>query len=157
MSNGGSVMDSIRGLFSSGGGGQTSRSPDRDPVEARMGRIEQIASGVRMAAAALEDDLKGLRREAEEVAGSALEAARERVGSERSEGSAATGADRSGTADALSRVADALEELHYRVVRIEVHRDVESDEDRERAAEEARDSLERVRDAVEGLTEAAGA
>lgn len=161
MSNGGSLMDSIKGLFSSGrGGGTESRTPRKDPVEARMDRVEQVAEGVRMAAAALEDDVKELRREAEVAADAVLEAARERAAEVGGGGTReAAGPEREDREiiETLGRCIDVLEELHYRVLRVEVHPDVQSEEERGQAAERASEAADRAREAAGSLTETAGA
>ncbi|MFB6368201.1 MAG: hypothetical protein ABEJ00_01095 [Gemmatimonadota bacterium] len=154
MSNGGSLLDSITGLFSSGGGGTESRGSTQDPVEARLERVEQVAEGVRMASAALEDDVKELRREAEEAAEQALEAARERAPEDGDAGPGEDGPSREAIG-ALDRCIEALEELHYRVVRVEAHPGVDSDEERERAAEQAMESVGRLREVADSMTETA--
>lgn len=150
MSNGGSILDSIRGLFSSSGGAnrQAGRR-DRDPVRDRMDRVEQIASGVGMAADALPDEMKELQRESKEAAGAVVESARSRV-PEGDDGSAAGAAGREVVED-LSRCVDALEELHYRLLQIEVHPEVESDDERRQAADRAREALQRAREVADSL------
>lgn len=158
MSNGGSILDSIRGLFSStsgGGGSRDAGGRKTDPVRERMERVDQIHSGVEMASNALPDELKMLRRESREAASAALEAARSRVPEEgeETEGSAAGRDD----VEPLSRCVEALEDLHYRLLQIEVHPDVQSDEEREQAAESAREAVRRVRQAADSLTGATAA
>lgn len=152
MSNGGSIMDSIQGLFSSssGGGSREARTSESAPVLERVERVEQIRSGVEMAASALDDEMKDLRRESREAASAALEAARSR---EPEDGDAA-GAE---AVEDLSRCVDAMEELHYRLIRIEVHPDIQSDEERQQAADRARDAVQRVRDVADSLSETAAA
>lgn len=158
MSNGGSILDSIRGLFSSSsgdGGSREARGREGDPVRERMERVEQIHSGVEMASSALADDLKQLRRESREAASAVLETARSRVPDE--------GDGRDGSAGSreiledLSRCVDALEELHYRLLQVEVHPEVESDEEREQAADRARDAVQRAREVADSLTGATAA
>lgn len=161
MSNVG-MMDAIRGLFTSGdGGGREAERPEEDPVEARVERVDQVASGVRMAAASLSDDRKGLRRQAEEAADAALDAARRGKDSVADAGpdGEGDGADPGTrrTIQELSGCIDALEELHYRLLRIEVHPEARAEDDREAAAGRARESVERVRETVESLRETAGA
>lgn len=154
MSNGGSIVDSIQGLFSSSGGGsRDAREGERDPVRDRMERVEQIASGVRMAADALTDETKELKRESKETAGSVLEAARGRV----PDGDGGSGSAGREAVEELSRCVDALEELHYRLLQIEVHPEVQSEEERERAAERAREALRRAREAADSLAGATAA
>ena len=149
MSNGGSILDSIQGLFSSssgGGGSRERRGRESDPVRERMERVEQIHSGVEMASSALADEMKQLRRESREAGSAVLEAARRRVPED-------SGRAGEGTVEDLSRCVDALEELHYRLLRVEVHPEVQSDEDRERAADRARDAVRQAREVAESLTE----
>lgn len=153
MSNGGSLLDSIQGLFSSSDGGRgAGRKGEADPLSARLERVEQIAAGVEMAAAALEDDMSELRRRAEEAAGAVLEAARERTPEDRG-GSGEGGEAPRESVEALSRSVDALEELHYRLLRVEVHPGVRSEEERERAAERAREAVADSREAADALAE----
>lgn len=158
MSNGGSILDSIRGLFSSssgGGGSREARGRERDPVRERLERVEQIHSGVEMASSALADDLKQLRRESREAASAVLERARSSVpdGDDGSDGSAGSRE----ILEDLSRCVDALEDLHYRLLQVEVHPEVESDEKREQAAERARDAVQRAREVADSLTGATAA
>ncbi len=152
MSNGGSILDSIQGLFSSssGGGSREARASESSPVLERVERVEQIRSGVEMAASALDDEMKQLRRESREAASAALEAARSR---EPDDGEAAG----AGAVEELSPCIDALEELHYRLIRVEVHPDIQSDEERQQAADRARDAVQRVRDVADSLSETATA
>lgn len=152
MSNGGSLLDSIRGLFSDSGGGRDSGEREADPLSARLERVEQVAAGVEMAAAALEDDMGELRRGAEEAADAALEAARSRSPVDR-DGSGEGGPAEREAAEALSRAVDALEDLHYRLLRVEVHPEAQSAEERERAAGRAREAVENAREAADGLAE----
>lgn len=159
MSNGGSILDSIRGLFSSSSGGGGSREArgreGGDPVRERMERVEQIHSGVEMASSALADDLKQLRRESREAASAVLERARSSVpdGDDVGDGSAGSRE----ILEDLSRCVDALEDLHYRLLQVEVHPEVESDEEREQAAERARDAVQRAREVADSLTGATAA
>lgn len=158
MSNGGSILDSIRGLFSSssgGGGSRDARGREVDPVRERMERVEQIHSGVEMASSALADDLKKLRRESRETASAVLERARSRVPDE-DDGSDGSAGSREILED-LSRCVDALEDLHYRLLRVEVRPEVQSDEEREQAADRARDAVQRAREVADSLTEAPAA
>lgn len=154
MSNGGNMLDSIRGLFSSGGGGRDRRRRrQRDPVRERLERVEQIVSGVEMAADALDEQLKGLRREAKEAAAGVLEAARSLARAGERDGGEGTGpGEGSDVAGELSRCVDALEELHYRLLRIEVHPEVQSEEEREQAAGRARESVQRVREVADSVS-----
>lgn len=147
-------MDSIRGLFTDSGGVREPGDGEGDPVRERLGRAEQIASGVRMAAAALEEDLSELRRGAEEAAEAVLEAARSRApGPEERDAERGGGAPGREAAEALSRSVDALEDLHYRLLRIEVHPEVRSEEERERTADRAREAVERAREVADSLAE----
>lgn len=152
MSSGGSILDSIQGLFSSGGGAREARADDRDPARDRLERIEQIVSGVQMAADALPDSLSELSRESTEAAATVLEAARNRVPGDEDE-SETTGRAREDAVEAVSRGVDVLEELHYRLLRIEVHPEVQTEEEREDAAERARESVRRAREVADALAE----
>lgn len=147
MSNGGSMIDSIRELFSSSGRAGETEGTEGDPVEGRMARVEQIASGVEMAASALPEERKQLRREAEAAAEAALEAARSRLPEGGGGGDAAPPAagEGAGTVEALTRLSGALEELHYRLLQCEVHPDVQDDEEIEAAADRAREAAEGAR------------
>lgn len=165
MSSGGSILDSLRSFFSSSGGGREAEEPEQDPVEARMERVEQIASGVRMAAAALPDERRELSREAEEAADAVLEAARSRAAEGRAEAAREGGDAPAGGAstdgrrrlERLARCTEVLEELHYRLLRCEVHPEVRTDEERDRAADRARESVERAADLAGSLTDTAAA
>lgn len=157
-------MDGIRGLFSSGGGGREAEAPSSDPVDERMERVEQIASGVEMAAAALSEEMRGLRREATGAADAVVEAARARAseGRGRDDASGDGGPPDAGAPDrqaleALSRCVDVLEELHYRLLRIEVHPDLSTGEERERGAGAARDAVEEARELADSLAGSAAA
>lgn len=159
MSNGGSILDSIQGLFSSssgGGGSREGRGRESDPLRQRLERVEQIHSGVEMASNALGDEMRGLRRESKEAADAVLSSARARVPEERAEDTREGTANREILED-LSRCVDALEELHYRLIQVEVHPEVQSDEEREQAADHAREALGRAREVADGLTEAPAA
>jgi len=155
------MLDSIRGLFSSGGGGRDRRRRrQRDPVEERLERVEQIVSGVEMAADALDEQMKGLRREARETAADVLEAARGLVPAGEGDGGQGTGTGRGGGSDVageLSRCVDALEEIHYRLLRVRVHPEVQSEEEREGAAERARESVQRAREVADSVSESRAA
>lgn len=125
---------------------------DRDPVEERVERIDQIASGVEMAADALEEGMKGLRRESKEVAAALRDRAASRVPGGEGDGAGEAGPAPGGdVAGDLSRCVDALEELHYRLLQIEVHPEVQSEEERERAADRAREAVEGAREVAESL------
>lgn len=159
MSNGGSLIDRIRRTFSSGGGSRDGGATGRDPVEERLERVEQIASGVEMAAAALSDEMKQLRRDAVGAAEAVHEAARARAPRrpDRDEPAAGASSPEPEALDALSRCVDALEDLHYRLLRIEVHPELSVEEERERAAEAAREAVEEARAVADSLSEAAAA
>lgn len=158
MSNGGNLLDGLKGLFSSGGGGRDVEGRDRDPDRERLERVEQLAAGVDKAAAALDDEMGELRRESREATEAVLERARAlapRRGGE-NDGSDDDGAERSGAGESareLDRCVDALEDLHYRLVRIEVHPELQGDEEgRGRAREEARESVETARELARSLS-----
>lgn len=157
MSNGGNLLDGLQGLFSSGDGGRDVEGRDRDPGRERLERVEQLATGVDKAAAALDDEMGELRRESREAAEAVLDRARALApgtGGE-DDGSGDDGAERPGAGEAareLDRCVDALEDLHYRLVRIEVHPELQGDEEgRERAREEARESVEAARELARTL------
>lgn len=160
MSNGGSMIDSIRKLFSSSARAGETEGSERNPVEGRMARVEQIASGVEMAAAALPEERKQLRREAQEVAEAALEAARSRLpegaGGDDA-GPPAAGEGEGEAVEELARLSGALEELHYRILRCEVHPDVQADEQIEAAADRAREAAEGARRLADELGEVTAA
>lgn len=165
MSNGGSLIDSIRNLFSSSGPERAARGPERDPVEARMERVEQVASGMEMAAAALPEERKQLRREAEGAADAVLEAARARLpeggggstGPGGDEGDEGTSPGRRQRIQELGRLAEALEELHYRVLRCEVHPEVRAEDEIEAAAERVREAAGRAREVADEVHQTAAA
>lgn len=165
MSNGGSLIDSIRNLFSTSGPERRAGGEERDPVEARMERVEQVASGVEMAAAALPGDRKQLRREAEGAAEAVLEAARARR-SEGGEGSPGAGGGegdegpspgRRQRVQELGRLVEALEELHYRVLRCEVHPEIRAEDELEAAADRAREAADRAREVADEVRQTAAA
>lgn len=145
-------MDSIRGLFSDSGGGRDAGEGEADPLSGRLERVEQVAAGAEMAAAALEDDMSELRRGAEEAADAVLEAARSRAPEDR-DGSGEGGAAARETIEALSRSVEALEELHFRLLQVEVHPEVQPEEERERAAERAREAVAHAREVADALAE----
>lgn len=151
------MLDWIRDLFSGQGPRREPGATERDSLEARVERVEQIASGVEMAAAALEEDRKRLRRQAEDAAEAAVDAARS--GRPRSSAEAEAGGppDRRRAAEALARLTEGLEELHYDLLRCEIHPEVRAEEEREAAADRAREAVERVRDLAGELGEPTGA
>lgn len=159
MSNGGSILDSIQGLFSSSGGGgsREGRGGEGDPLRQRLERVEQIHSGVEMASNALADEMKELRRESKEVADAVLSSARARVPEERGEDGTREGTANREILEDLSRCVDALEDLHYRLLQVEVHPEVQSDEERQQAADRAREAVGHAREVADALTEAAAA